>query len=125
MATRGSCVHISMVEFSGGIPKNLVLCNFFRILMVSDKMIHRAFRTHTTLFKQNQSEIFFSSIFTIYQNYTLALRHFLSVCTLNKLQSLPCQLSKLQGIWYFKEFKGAEVLGPNHFRQGGGGVSEK
>ena len=27
----------------------LVLCNFFKILMVSGKMIHRAFRTHTTL----------------------------------------------------------------------------
>ena len=37
--------------------------------MVSDKKIHRAFRTHTILTKQIR-EIF---IFTIYQNYTLAL----------------------------------------------------
>ena len=41
--------------------------------MVSDKKIHRAFRTRTTeLYKQNPLEKFF--IFTIYQNYTLALR---------------------------------------------------
>ena len=33
----------------GGITKLLVLGNFLRKLMVSDKMIHRAFRTHTTL----------------------------------------------------------------------------
>ena len=33
----------------GGIPKMLVLCNFLKILMVSDKVIHKAFRTHTTL----------------------------------------------------------------------------
>ena len=29
----------------------LVLCNFLKILMVSDKTIHRPFRTHTTLYK--------------------------------------------------------------------------
>ena len=40
--------------------------------MVSDKKIHRAFRTRTALFKQNQLDKFF--IFTIYQNNTLALR---------------------------------------------------
>ena len=32
-----------------GIPKMLVLCNFLKIFMVSDKTIHKAFRTHTTL----------------------------------------------------------------------------
>ena len=36
-------------KISGGIPKNLVLCNFLKILMVSDKTIHKAFRTPTTL----------------------------------------------------------------------------
>ena len=36
MATRGSYVHISMGEFSGGIPIMLVLCNFLRKLMVSN-----------------------------------------------------------------------------------------
>ena len=49
----------------------LVLCNVLKILMVSDKMIHRAFRTRTTLSTKPIREIF---IFTIYQNYTLALR---------------------------------------------------
>ena len=33
----------------GGIPKLLVSCNFLQILMVSDKTIHRAFSTHTSL----------------------------------------------------------------------------
>ena len=41
--------------------------------MVSDKKIHRAFKTHTTLFinKIQLEKIF--SVFTIYQNCTLAL----------------------------------------------------
>ena len=72
MATRGSYVHKPMVKFSEGIPKMLVLCNFFKILMVSDKMIHWAFRTHIPLYKQYPLEEFF--IFTIYQNYTLTLK---------------------------------------------------
>ena len=41
--------------------------------MVSDKTIFKAFRIHKTLYKQNLFETFF--IFTIYQNYTLALSH--------------------------------------------------
>ena len=41
--------------------------------MVSDKKIHRAFRELIQLYKQNPLEKFF--IFTIYQNYTLALSH--------------------------------------------------
>ena len=54
----------------------LVLCNFLRKLVVSDIKIHRAFRIHATLFyKQNPLEKFF--IFTIYQNYTLALNDFI------------------------------------------------
>ena len=48
MATRGSYVHISMGELSGH-PDILVLCNFLRKLMVSNKKIHRALRTRTTL----------------------------------------------------------------------------
>ena len=48
------------------------LCNFLRKLMVSDNNIHRAFRTHEyNSIKQKRLEKFF--IFTIYQNYTLAL----------------------------------------------------
>ena len=50
LATRGSSVHNSIYgNIFGGIPKILVLYNFLKILMVSDKMIHGAFRTHTTL----------------------------------------------------------------------------
>ena len=67
MATRGSYVHNSGKIF-GGIPKSLILCNFLQ--MVSDKIIHKAFRTHTTLWTKPIREFF---IFTIYQNYTLAL----------------------------------------------------
>ena len=36
----------------------LVLCNFLRKLMVSDKKIHRAFRTPTTLSTKPIREIF-------------------------------------------------------------------
>ena len=39
--------------------------------MVSNKKIHRALRTHTNCYEQYPLEKFF--IFTIYQNYTLAL----------------------------------------------------
>ena len=81
MATRGSYVHISMGEFSGGIPIMLVLCNFLRKLMVSNKKIHRALRTHTyNSYEQYPLDKFF--IFTIYQNYTLALTKSLQVSML-------------------------------------------
>ena len=36
----------------GGIPKMLVLCNFLRKFMVSDKKIHRALKL-IQLYKQN------------------------------------------------------------------------
>ena len=41
-------MYISLWENSRGHPDN-VLCNFLRKLMVSNKKIHRALRTHTTL----------------------------------------------------------------------------
>ena len=37
----------------------LVLCNFLKVLMVSDEMIHRAFRTHATLQTKPIREIFY------------------------------------------------------------------
>ena len=67
MATRGSYVH-NYGKFFGGNLKMLILCNFLKILMVSDKIIHRALLVQ--LSKQNPLEKIFS--FTIYQNYTLA-----------------------------------------------------
>ena len=70
MATRGSYVHYLYGRIIGGIPI-LFLCNFLRKLMVSNKKIHRALRTHTNSYEQVIPRNF--SIFTIYQNYTLAL----------------------------------------------------
>ena len=69
-ATMYTCTYL-YGRILGGIPIMLVLCNFLRKLMVSNKKIHRALRTHTTLIEQYPLEKFF--IFTIYQNYTLAL----------------------------------------------------
>ena len=43
-------------------PRNVSLCNFLKILMVSDKMIHKAFRTHTTRKTKPISEIFAFSL---------------------------------------------------------------
>ena len=37
-----------MGKIFGGILKMLVLCNFLKMLVVSDKTIHNAFRTRTT-----------------------------------------------------------------------------
>ena len=47
MATRGSYVHNSLVKLSGASQKCFM--QFLKILMVSDKTIHRAFGTYTTL----------------------------------------------------------------------------
>ena len=72
MATRWSYVHNSMERFSGH-PENFTFMQFAqnpKILMVSGKTIHMAFRTHATLYRQNSLEKIF--IFIIYQNLTLA-----------------------------------------------------
>ena len=61
MATRGSYVHISM----------LVLCNFLRKLMGFEQKDSQGFENSYNSYEQYQLEKFF--IFTIYQNYTLAL----------------------------------------------------
>ena len=60
-----------MVKFlGGGGGQTLFFANFLEILMVSDKTVHKAFRIHKTLNKQNPLE---KKKITIYQNYTLAL----------------------------------------------------
>ena len=64
MATRGSYVHISMGIILGGIPIMLVLCNFLRKLIVSNKKIHRALRTRTTLMNNTHQRNFSFSPFT-------------------------------------------------------------
>ena len=44
-------MYINMVKFLGASWKNLgvFFFNFLKILMVSDKMIHKAFRIHNTI----------------------------------------------------------------------------
>ena len=75
MATRGSYVRYLYGRILGGIPIMLVLCNFLRKLMVSNKKIHRALRTHTTTYEQYPLEKFFIS--GIYQQlYFATLRLF-------------------------------------------------
>ena len=45
MATKGNYVH-NYGKIFGGILNTLILCNFLKTVMVSDKTIHKAFRTH-------------------------------------------------------------------------------
>ena len=71
MATRGSYVHISMGEFSGGIPIILVLCNFLQKIDGFEQKDSQGFENSYNSYKQYLLEKFL--IFTIYQNYTLAL----------------------------------------------------
>ena len=56
MATRGSYVHNSMVKILGASRKMLVLCNFLKILMVSDKTIYKPCVELVELCKQNPVE---------------------------------------------------------------------
>ena len=65
-------MYITMVEF-GGHPKIFSFMQFSQKIDGFRQNIHRAFRTHTSLFKQNPSETFF--ILNIYQNNTLALSY--------------------------------------------------
>ena len=58
-----------MVKFSGASWKWYFFCKFSLILMVSDKIIHRAFRIHKTL---QTTPIRDFLLMVIYQNYTLA-----------------------------------------------------
>ena len=73
MATRASYVYIynSMVEFSGASQK----CKFYAIFSENSwfqRKIFTGLLVLVQLYKQNSLEQFF--IFTIYQNYTLALK---------------------------------------------------
>ena len=60
----------------GGIPKILVLCNFLRKFMVSDKRFTALKLELVQLYKQHLHVLEKFFIFTIYQNYmyTLALK---------------------------------------------------
>ena len=75
MATRGSYVHISMGIILGGIPikkSMLVLCKFLRKNDGFEQKDSQGFENSYNSYEQNLLEKIF--IFTIYQNYTLALK---------------------------------------------------
>ena len=75
MATRRSYVHNSMVKFSRAYRKLLVLCNFLKMLMVSDKTVHRAFRSRRTLWTKPIREIFhFHSLPKLYIGFKSSWR---------------------------------------------------
>ena len=63
------CTQLYNLGGGGGIPKIFSFMQFSQKIDGFWQNIHRAFRTHTTLYKQNPLEKFF--LFTIYQNYTL------------------------------------------------------
>ena len=70
MATRGSYVHNSMVEFSGASQKFYFYAIFSENLWFQTKRFTGLLEL-VQLYKQNPLEKY--SIFTIYQNYTLVL----------------------------------------------------
>ena len=71
MTTRGSYVHNSMVEIFGGHPENVSFYAIFSENWWFQTKRFTGLLELVQLFKQNPLEKFF--IFTIYQNYTLAL----------------------------------------------------
>ena len=70
MATRGSYVHISMGEFSGH-PDNISFMQFSTKIDGFEQKDSQGFENSYNSYEQYPLEKFF--IFTIYQNYTLAL----------------------------------------------------
>ena len=71
MATRGSYVHISMGEFSGD-PDNVSFMQFSTKIDGFEQKDSQGFENSYNSYEQYPLEKFFT--FTIYQNYTLALR---------------------------------------------------
>ena len=71
MATRGSYVHISMGEFSGA-SDNVSVMQFSTKIDGFEQKDSQGFENSYNSYEQYPLEKFF--IFTIYQNYTLALR---------------------------------------------------
>ena len=77
MATRGSYVHISMGEFSGH-PDNVSFMQFSTKIDGFEQKYSQGFENSYNSYEQYPLEKFF--IFTIYQNYTLALIRNLQIC---------------------------------------------
>ena len=73
MATRGSYVQCTYLYgiILGGIPIMLVLCNFSTKIDGFEQKDSQGFENSYNSYEQYPLEKFF--IFTIYQNYTLAL----------------------------------------------------
>ena len=71
MATRGSNVGISMGELLGGIPIILCFMQFSTKIDGFEQNDSQGFENSYNSYEQYPLENFF--IFTIYQNYTLAL----------------------------------------------------
>ena len=90
MVTRGSHEHKPMVNFLGGL-EFCWCCKFLKILMVSDKTIHKALRIHKKSMNKTHNRNFW--FFTIYQNNKLALS------LKNTHISLPCE----DGHWRFSD----------------------
>ena len=55
-------INLYIVKFPGH-PKILVLCNFLKILMDSDKMIHKTYRTHKITTKPFREIFIFNTLF--------------------------------------------------------------
>ena len=71
MATRGSYVHISMGIILGGHPDNVSFMQFSTKIDGFEQKDSQGFENSYISYEQYPLEKFF--IFTIYQNYTLAL----------------------------------------------------
>ena len=85
MATRGSYVHISMGEFSGH-PDNVSFMQFSTKIDGFEQKDSQGFENSYNSYEQYPLEKFF--IFTIYQNYTLALMHTLYIVFNNKKKKI-------------------------------------
>ena len=76
MATRGNYVHISMGEFSGH-PDNISFMQFSTKIDGFEQNDSQGFENSYNSYEQYPLENFF--IFTIYQNYTLALMQWCAI----------------------------------------------
>ena len=85
------------------IPKNFVFCKFLKILMVSDKTMHKAIRFYKTLCinkakVQNPSEIFFLHFLpNLYIGFKIpqVLFYSLHVLKMGEIWAWPCTPSTL------------------------------
>ena len=89
MATGGTYVHKLHGKTFGGISNILVLCNFLKILKVSDKMIHKAFRTHTKPIRENFHFHYLPKLYIGFKNNVLGTWY-----------THRRQLSEADHIWY-------------------------